>query len=204
VEEFDNHKAAGPTLTPPWWRLPLARCRWASRAEASLVLAGHSPTGWSTGVEISCRVYKPRQARESPLFGLLEQCARLLATPSRRTSRASSHPRPPPRPSPLLRPHANHVRGERPGEEKPRPADEPDAPTRRRCSPSWARQPAREAACPGAKPCRYTPSRGQRRRTAGRAQGPHRSSPGSATRPGATPGRLTSSASIWVGRAPRP
>jgi hypothetical protein len=35
--------------------------------------------------------------------------------------------------------YANRVRGERPGEEEPRPAGEVDPPTRRRCSPSWAR-----------------------------------------------------------------
>jgi hypothetical protein len=35
--------------------------------------------------------------------------------------------------------YANRVRGERPGEEEPGPADEAEPPTRRRCSPSWAR-----------------------------------------------------------------
>jgi hypothetical protein len=35
--------------------------------------------------------------------------------------------------------YANRVRGERPGEEQPRPADETKPPTRRRSSPSWAR-----------------------------------------------------------------
>ncbi len=28
---------------------------------------------WSAGVEISCRIYKPRRPRESPLFRLVEQ-----------------------------------------------------------------------------------------------------------------------------------
>jgi hypothetical protein len=35
--------------------------------------------------------------------------------------------------------YANRVRGERPGEEEQRPADEAQPATRRRCSPSWAR-----------------------------------------------------------------
>jgi hypothetical protein len=35
--------------------------------------------------------------------------------------------------------YANRVRGERPGEEEPRHTDEAEPPTRRRCSPSWAR-----------------------------------------------------------------
>jgi hypothetical protein len=35
--------------------------------------------------------------------------------------------------------YANRVRGERPGEKEPRPTDEAEPPTRRRCSPSWAR-----------------------------------------------------------------
>jgi hypothetical protein len=39
----------------------------------SPLLAGGSPTGWSAGVEITCRIYKPRRARESPLFRLVEQ-----------------------------------------------------------------------------------------------------------------------------------
>ena len=32
-------------------------------AGALLFVAGRSPTGWSAGVEISCRIYKPRRAR---------------------------------------------------------------------------------------------------------------------------------------------
>jgi len=36
-------------------------------------LAGRSPTGWSAGVEITCRVYRPRQARDTPLFRLVAQ-----------------------------------------------------------------------------------------------------------------------------------
>ncbi len=35
--------------------------------------------------------------------------------------------------------YANRVRGERPGEEEPRHRDEAEPPTRRRCSPTWAR-----------------------------------------------------------------
>ena len=35
--------------------------------------------------------------------------------------------------------YANRVRGERPGEDEPRPADEAEPTTRRRCSPTWAR-----------------------------------------------------------------
>lgn len=29
--------------------------------------------GFGLGVEITCRIYKPRRARESPLFRLVEQ-----------------------------------------------------------------------------------------------------------------------------------
>jgi hypothetical protein len=38
-----------------------------------VVRAGDSPPGPGLGVEISCRVYKPRRPRDSPLFQLVER-----------------------------------------------------------------------------------------------------------------------------------
>ncbi len=46
------------------------------------LVAGASPPGFGLGVEISCRVYKPRRSRESPLYWLVEQ--HLEELPSRR------------------------------------------------------------------------------------------------------------------------
>jgi hypothetical protein len=34
--------------------------------------AGASPPGFGLGVEITCRVYRPRDPRKTPLYGLLE------------------------------------------------------------------------------------------------------------------------------------
>jgi hypothetical protein len=52
----------------------LSAARGGSRgAGAPLALAGRTPAGRSAGVEITRRVYKPRRARESPLFSLVEQ-----------------------------------------------------------------------------------------------------------------------------------
>lgn len=62
----------GPALTRLGCTLPTRRSHAHLIGRLFFVSRRRSPTGWSAGVEISCRVYRPRRARESPLFRLVE------------------------------------------------------------------------------------------------------------------------------------
>jgi len=63
--------ATGPLLAGPWSRLEPSSRRLSTRAAFSC--RRRLSPGIGLGVEISCRVYKPRRPRESPLYRLVEQ-----------------------------------------------------------------------------------------------------------------------------------